>query len=106
MALVPDGFKSEQEPAEVALQQVLGQGGFLAGTFDEAAAFAVAAEIEGIEVEDPVRRGEPEGDLESLGGGILVKAGDAVKAVAQRELPRIAGFFRDRNGWVKNRRAA
>ena len=105
VALVPEGFQSEQKPAEVALQQVPGQGRFLAAPLDEAAALAVAAEIEGIEVEKPVRPGEPKGDPEGLGRGVPVKTGDTVKAVAQRELPGIAAFLRDRDGWVAGRRA-
>ena len=58
------------------------QAGFLGRSLDEAAAFGVAAEVEGVEVEQTAGFGEAQGDLDGLGGVVLFQAGEAVEAVA------------------------
>ena len=58
-APVLEHFEGQEELAEVALDEVLGQAGFLGRTLDEAAAFVVAAQVEGVEVEKAAGFGEP-----------------------------------------------
>ena len=72
-------FQHEEELAEVALEEVLFEEGFLGGPVNEPPAVGVAAEVDGVDVEKAVVF-DPQGDLEGFEAVVFFESGDAVAA--------------------------
>ena len=76
-ALLLGLFQHEEELAEVALEEVFLEQGFLRRPVNEAAAVGVAAEVDGVDVQKPVVL-QAEGDFEGFEAVVFLKAGDPV----------------------------
>ena len=87
-------FDGEEQARHVAAQKIDVQAGFLGRAFDEAAAFAVAGQIERVEVVAGraalayrSAEAQAQGDLERVGAEGLFEPADAVFAAVQVEEP-------------------
>lgn len=86
-------FKSEEEFAEVSLEECFFEESFFGSAFDELAAFAVAVEIEAVEVEESVFSLKAKSNFEDFEGVVLGQAADAIETVAEGELMAGGGLF-------------
>ena len=61
-------LQGEEQLAKVALEQVLGEAGFLGGAFDELAPLAVAVEVEAVDVHQAALFHDAQGDFHHFEG--------------------------------------
>ena len=86
-------FESEEEFAQVTLEEVFFEEGFFGSPVDKFAAFGIAVEVKGVEVEESVFGLDTEGDLEDFEGVVFVEAADAVETGAEGELVSGGSLF-------------
>ena len=85
-------FHGEQEPGEIALQEIGGKAGFLGGAFNEPAAFLVAAQVHLVKVE-AFTMTQAQRDFQRVGAHGFFEAGHAILAPFDFQKPRIVSLL-------------